>query len=53
MFRYKIKCPNCGYQYTMLMLKPVESETCPICGRFGKIEEFLEEEVEEDASGTG
>jgi len=33
-----------------LRLKLVEWETCPMCGRFGKIEEFMEEEVEVDAS---
>jgi len=34
------------------MLKPVEFETCPNCGRFGKVEEFLEEEVKEDANAA-
>jgi len=33
----------------MLLLKEVEFETCPICGKFGKIEEFLEEEVDANA----
>jgi len=35
----------------MLLLEKAEFETCPRCGKFGRIEEFLEEEVKEDASG--
>jgi len=40
--QYKLKCPECGYSYTVELLERYEYESCPVCGHNGKFESFID-----------
>lgn len=39
--RYELKCSQCYYHYWVETFEKPEWERCPICGHFGRLDEFL------------
>ena len=44
MKEYRMKCPNCGYKFKLILYtEKYEVERCPICGHRGKFKEFRDD----------
>lgn len=37
---YRMKCPKCGYTYTVES-EPYPVESCPLCGHKGPFDDFV------------
>jgi uncharacterized Zn finger protein len=50
--KFKMRCPQCQYQYWVELIKEHKTERCPICGYLSMFDDFVEYEVEPPSEAT-